>query len=108
MDAAQTFSGRELTFFEALVADGVDFLVVGLAAAAASPPALSRDPTGALPDEADGRAPREPHSGRYVRSQAERGQARRRCLSGAVPVQTDAGRHARADIGDESSRRAPP
>ena len=34
MDVPQPFSDREIAFLEALVAEGVDFLVVGLAAAA--------------------------------------------------------------------------
>ena len=34
MDAPQPFSDREIAFLEALVSEGAEFLVVGLAAAA--------------------------------------------------------------------------
>ena len=44
MDAPQPFSDREIAFLEALVAEGVDFLVVGLAAAALQgAPAVTQD-----------------------------------------------------------------
>jgi hypothetical protein len=44
VDAPQPFSDREIAFLEALVAEGVDFLVVGLAAAALQgAPAVTQD-----------------------------------------------------------------
>jgi hypothetical protein len=44
VDAPQPFSDREVAFLEALVAEGVDFLIVGLAAAALQgAPAVTQD-----------------------------------------------------------------